>query len=80
MDLVVVLLLEILDAANMVLIAAVSVAALAAVHLAVHGVLVADVDADVDVHVDVDVDVDAEAEIDGGHGAVVEVSEPEKRG
>lgn len=78
MDLVVVLLLEILDAANMVLIAAVSVAALAAVHLAVHGVLVADVDADVDVHVDVD--VDAEAEIDGGQGAVVEVSEPEKRG
>lgn len=74
MDLVVVLLLEILDVANMALIAAVAVVALAAMHLGVHGVLVADVD------VDVDADADVYAEIDGGQGVVVEVAEPEKTG
>lgn len=74
MDLVAVLLLEILDVANMALIAAVAVVALAAMHLGVHGVLVADVD------VDVDADADVYAEIDGGQGVVVEVAEPEKTG
>jgi len=78
MDLVVVLLLEILDVANMALIAAVAVVALAAMHLGVHGVLVADVDVDVDV--DVDADADVYAEIDGEQGVVVEVAEPEKTG
>lgn len=78
MDLVAVLLLEILDVANMALIAAVAVVALAAMHLGVHGVLVADVDVDVDV--DADADADVYAEIDGGQGVVVEVAEPEKTG
>jgi len=76
MDLVAVLLLEILDVANMALIAAVAVVALAAMHLGVHGVLVADVDVDVDV----DADADVYAEIDGEQGVVVEVAEPEKTG